>query len=108
MSGGSYDYLRYKLEDDPLNGYAMSKLADMVHDLSDPLSHAGRLDAAPEIGAALNGLRAELLTLRKRALKRVEAYAELIEAVEWTVSGDRSSMRYEWNRFNDIPNEDKK
>jgi hypothetical protein len=56
----------------------------------------------------LNGLRAQLLTLHAYASKLVATHAELLEAVEWTVSGDRSSMRYEWNKFNGIPNEDKK
>jgi uncharacterized protein Usg len=101
MSGGSYDYLEFKLEDNAYGGNAMELLAKMVHDLTDSQSYISKYDAAPEVGAQLNAMRAQLRTLSGMAYAIVEKHAPLIHAVEWTVSSDwgKESIREAWNAF---------
>lgn len=79
MSGGSYNYLSFKIEDDPLNADQQ-----LVTAMAERLAGLGYHDAARETYDALFDIRAT----RARFEARTRRLGEVWRQVEWMDSGD--------------------
>jgi hypothetical protein len=89
MSGGSFDYLYHKLDDEPFDPKVERELTAMIAALS--ADDGGYLKSVPNAA----GIRAELLALKMRlkylqslALKDAACYTGLAQAIEWYASSD--------------------
>lgn len=84
MSGGSFNYACFKVEDSEI----FRALAD-VRDIESYLRAHGRHDAADEVLRFLN----EAETHQRRLAVIGQRIAPLLQAAEWTCSGD-SGLEY--------------
>ena len=79
MSGGSYNYMYFKVEDDPLNVDQRD-----LETMAERLAEMGYHDAARETYECLLDIRAT----RARFEARAKRMADVWHAVEWFDSGD--------------------
>ena len=95
MSGGSFGYLYFKIEDAPLDEGSLEMLGKMAAWLAEQ----GQAPAAQE----LTRVHEQLSALRKLALAtvRVRGFLNLLEAAEWWCSGDIDQKDFEdvWRKY---------
>lgn len=80
MSGGSFNYVCFKLD----NESEIFKALPDLHDMESYLRNTGKQEAADEILSAI----LKLETAQRRALMIGKHIKDLAYAVEWWVSGD--------------------
>lgn len=88
MSGGSYEYVEYKLENNPLDNAGIRQLRQMYLDLLDP--NGEREPHEREIGEILSKVYVDLHAITKQAVAVVTPILPLLHAIEWETSGDWS------------------
>lgn len=91
MSGGSFNYACFKVEDSEI-----FQAMNDVRDIENYLRKYGKHDAADEILRFIN----EVETHQRRLAVMGERIAPLLKATEWWVSGDRSESSVDQEYFN--------
>jgi len=94
MSGGSFDYLFMKIEDEPLGWLVFEELKEMI----DWLSENNERDAADE----LKGLYAYLTDIRDKInSKLTPQLLDVMRGTEWWCSGDtdQNSFKIVWQNY---------
>lgn len=98
MSGGSFNYVCYKLSDD----LRIFSALDDLRDMEDYLRALGKIDAADELGKAVK----QLENLQQQVLRVGMNIYDLTRAVEWWVSadGDEEDIQEALEEMNDQTN----
>lgn len=92
MSGGSFEYLYYKLKDEPLSEYNLSLLEDMIMFLNDEMNET-------EMASELRELHTHLTETLRQSKEKVEKLSDLMYAIEWYVSGDSYYIDEAWEEY---------
>jgi hypothetical protein len=98
MSGGSFDYLYNRIDNEnPLDTYTLELLERMAEWLAEP--EQGQPDAAAEI----EHVRTELLAIKEKVyqLAQRRAFLELLKSAEWWCSSDtgKGDFEKEWASY---------
>jgi hypothetical protein len=96
MSGGSFDYLYQKIEDEPINDSVLDTLKRMANWLAEP--EQGQLKAANE----LSQLHGYLTAVRNEIIEKLnQPLLAVIKEAEWWYSNDvgRNSFEAVWQRY---------
>ena len=100
MSGGSYDYLYYQIEEEPLGWSTLYHLNDMAK----WLESEGQTEAATE----LKELHAYLVKTEKEIQAKLSRpLLDVIKEAEWWASNDSGQRDFEeiWNEYKNSKNE---
>lgn len=92
MSGGSFEYLYYKLEDEPFSEYNLSLLEDMIMFLNNEMNET-------EMASELRKLHTHLTESLRQSKEKVEKLSNLMYAIEWYVSGDSNNIDEAWEEY---------
>lgn len=92
MSGGSFEYVCYKAQDD-----TVFQATEQLQEMATYLRQVNKPDIASEIEAFTN----YILEMKEAAIKRGMQISDLLKAVEWWASGDwsESSVDTAWQEY---------